>query len=663
MAPHREPLARGEEAQSFVSAAETDRFFAADGRLTDLGVQTWVAHGLLAFTPQDISRDTPAAIVAGLAQRSPGAPGSNVDSFQGHGKRFAEALDEGVERHVDAVLASAFVAGAIESLVGPGAQRSPFKGCVRSVPGVIDQSWHKDQMGFEGDFGRRNHRPRTNVLCFYYPNDVTVEMGPTASVLGAQFLCGPADHRRLSAGGRRGAAHSEQARAAWDGPTDRMGAEPVLCPDNMVEPWLFGDACGTPQQMTYPAGTFCILHPDTWHRATASTGGDAQRFMLRFHYQRTVEPTGPSWQHAGDRSWRLGVPRGLPDLTPVWLASWRWLLGVMAEPLATELALGGRDDPNARVLCTVSRHITGQPPPASSTTVSHAATNATSVTVDDWMEGDTLPPEVVEQLTWCDWEVIQSEVWCCHVNWECCGHWRASPFHIAQRKLQQPKRLEGAQDTGPRGVLHNAAGVDDPRRSLARQVPALRYAYTLAAQGRVDVLCEALLFADSTAIPVAQALASAPRPSVGSIGQDVRFKLVLRRLISHLEAGYDRERATEDCAFVLGELSLRLRPAEVADDRALLIRAIRALCSRAVILPAGTAAGDTGSDMLRGDGSPKSARGYLGPIENVCGGTMSELSIGVPTPYNTCAIFVCRICMKISMYIMIVYILYGAGRD
>eukprot|EP01046_Picozoa_sp_COSAG06_P068505 COSAG06_NODE_18246_length_896_cov_1.511920_1_plen_160_part_01 len=120
-------------------------------------------------------------------------------------------------------------------------------------------------------------------------------------------------------------------------------------------------------------------------------------------------------------------------------------------------------------------------------------------------------------LTWCDWEAIQSEVWCCHVNWECCGHWRASPFHIAQRKLQQPKRrLEAAQGTGPGGVLRNTADADDPRRSLARQVPALSYAYTLAAQGRIDVLCEALLSADSTAVPVAQALASAPRTSVGA---------------------------------------------------------------------------------------------------------------------------------------------------
>jgi len=41
-----------------------------------------------------------------------------------------------------------------------------------------------------------------------------------------------------------------------------MAAEPILCPDNMLEPWLLG--VGIPTQMTFPAGTFVIMHPDTW---------------------------------------------------------------------------------------------------------------------------------------------------------------------------------------------------------------------------------------------------------------------------------------------------------------------------------------------------------------------------------------------------------------
>lgn len=181
----------------------------------------------------------------------------------------------------------------------------------------------------------------------------------------------------------------------WDGPRDRMAPEPLYCPDNMVEPWIFGDGCGTPTQLTLPAGTFCILHPDTWHRATVSQPGNdpsVQRFMLRFHFQRTVEPTTPSWHHT-DRRWVLPRDPGLPDLLPVWLASFRWMLGAMAEPLPEETRPG--NSPQPAVLVAVQSHLTAS-------------------------ETDSeLTPDVIDKLSWCDWERITDEVWCCHVNWEC----------------------------------------------------------------------------------------------------------------------------------------------------------------------------------------------------------------------------------------------------
>ena len=137
---HREPLARADEAASFLG--DSGAFFAADGRLTDAGVQTWIAHGIIAFTP-DVPPETHDEIVAALAERPAGAEGSNEDTFQGHAKRFAETLPPRAEELSERVLSSPRVSGAIRSLVGEGALRSPFKGCVRTLPGAIDQSWHK----------------------------------------------------------------------------------------------------------------------------------------------------------------------------------------------------------------------------------------------------------------------------------------------------------------------------------------------------------------------------------------------------------------------------------------------------------------------------------------------------------------------------------------
>jgi len=257
---------------------------------------------------------------------------------------------------------------------------------------------------------------------------------------------------------------------------------------------------------------------------------------MRFHFQRTLEPTEPSWAHA-DRAWSLGVPSGLPDLTPMWLASWRWLLGsqssALAEEKAMDVAAVGTPQP-APALAAVHRHLSGD-------------------------GADGLSRSMVEQLTWCDWQRVQDEVWACHVNWECCGHWRASPFDASQRKFDEPPP--------------SPTGGDDPRRSLRRQVPALRLAYSLAATGHTMTLCEALLREDSTAVPVAQALAAAPRSAAPE-----RFVAVFRRLTEVLEEGSGSDRVREDCAFVVGELALSLNAA-AADDAELLCRAVGALAS------------------------------------------------------------------------------------
>ena len=51
-------------------------------------------------------------------------------------------------------------------------------------PGASGQHWHKDD--YVGDRNVRHHRFRW-VMAFYYPQDVSADMGPTAIVPGRQF--------------------------------------------------------------------------------------------------------------------------------------------------------------------------------------------------------------------------------------------------------------------------------------------------------------------------------------------------------------------------------------------------------------------------------------------------------------------------------------------
>ena len=45
-----------------------------------------------------------------------------------------------------------------------------------------------------------------------------------------------------------------------------------------------------------PAGTVAITHYDIWHAASANTS-DKMRYMLKFLFDRTEEPSAPSWKH------------------------------------------------------------------------------------------------------------------------------------------------------------------------------------------------------------------------------------------------------------------------------------------------------------------------------------------------------------------------------
>ena len=174
------------------------------------------------------------------------------------------------------------VAGALESLLGPGYVMNPHRHCHLNPPGAPGQSWHKDCYVF--DHNLRHPRFRW-VLAFYYPQDVTADMGPTGVMPGQQW------YRTISDPDPAKATETEQP--------------------------LLGEA-----------GTVAIVHFDSWHRATANRSG-RKRYMLKFQFARTAEPDaaeaadGQSWEESG----------------AVCSDVWRWLSGAGGPPAA------GSDEP------------------------------------------------------------------------------------------------------------------------------------------------------------------------------------------------------------------------------------------------------------------------------------------------------------------------------
>ena len=140
------------------------------------------------------------------------------------GRRFNNTLVTEIPM-LQTVLDDPAVHGALTSILGPNYVINQHNACHYHPPGSKEQHWHKD---YPLGGNVRCHRPRL-AMAFYYPQDVTAEMGPTAIQPTTQYCM------------------TSQSEA------------PTL------------PLCGS-------AGTVTIVHYELWHRATANLSAVARKF-------------------------------------------------------------------------------------------------------------------------------------------------------------------------------------------------------------------------------------------------------------------------------------------------------------------------------------------------------------------------------------------------
>jgi hypothetical protein len=144
------------------------------------------------------------------------------------------------------VLRDPVVDGALQSLLGADYLIHPHRHCHENPSGSEGQRMHQDS--YEHDENVRHHRTRW-AMAFYYPQDVPLEMGPTAVLPASQYF-----------------NSAEQAH--------RRAELPL---------------CGA-------AGTVTVVHYDLWHRAMANAS-DRHRYMVKFLFTRMSEPRAATWDH------------------------------------------------------------------------------------------------------------------------------------------------------------------------------------------------------------------------------------------------------------------------------------------------------------------------------------------------------------------------------
>jgi HEAT repeat protein len=172
------------------------------------------------------------------------------------------------------VLADPAVHGALSSLLGPTYALHPHRYCHRNEPGSTAQRLHKDTREFSGDKHLRHLRPRW-LIAFYYPHDVTEDMGPTAIVPGSPYYLEQPDERE------------------W--------------PEMLVRA---------------PGGSVAIVHFGIWHRAT-SNRGTQPRYMFKFQFARMDEPARVD--HVEPVDWNM-AHRPAPH-SALWAHVFGWLEG------------------------------------------------------------------------------------------------------------------------------------------------------------------------------------------------------------------------------------------------------------------------------------------------------------------------------------------------
>ena len=164
--------------------------------------------------------------------------------------------------------------GALTSLLGPDYEMFPHRHCHRNAPGTPSQQIHQDNLNdLRIDGGQIRQPDRIDlILAMYYPQDVTSNMGPTLILPGTHVL--------------------------------------QALPERMASQGNFRDQVIA----TVEAGSVVILHYDIWHAGTANTSKTV-RYMLKFLFQRTSNPSVPSWNH--DPSSDASIRRRLESENPM----------------------------------------------------------------------------------------------------------------------------------------------------------------------------------------------------------------------------------------------------------------------------------------------------------------------------------------------------------
>ena len=300
-----------------------------------------------------------------LAPESLGIPADVHDRVYAQEKAVHDTGVRVTPANVPAVLDLLNAPGLIAAcnqLVGKNWAIVPFTHNASFTSGARDQHWHKDDNGPYNSRKQRHHQA-VQIEMLYYPQAVTEQMGPTATVPYSQYWTfnheenhdnfAGADHLDFAyvlAGMEREPVSGPDSKYALDDIIHGRTLHDIRMRDAVTKTgWpLVHSFAAAPLR----AGSVVLYSHNTFHRGNHRrddwrTWQNNPRFMWRFWLYRTTDPDEPDDDSASKISWHnLGIdPMGNVDLstasddvTTVWRYHHHWIKTGQTPPPLSALA-------------------------------------------------------------------------------------------------------------------------------------------------------------------------------------------------------------------------------------------------------------------------------------------------------------------------------------
>ena len=287
-----------------------------------------------------------------------------------------------------AVINAPGVVAACNQLVGENWAIVPFTHNASFTSGARDQHWHKDDNGPYNGRKQRHHQA-VQIEMLYYPQAVSDDMGPTATVPYSHYWTfnheenhdnfAGADHLDFGYqlnGMEREPVSGPDSKYDVDDIVQRRTAHDIRMRDAVTDlKWpLVRQIEATPLR----AGSIVLYSHNTFHRGNHRrddwrTWTDNPRFMWRFWLYRTAEPTASSGvDGAPEVSWSgvdpmtgVDLAEADDDVTVIWRHHHHWMQTGQPpspRPEAAALSCEGREEEADRLFAKLClKHDVAEP--------------------------------------------------------------------------------------------------------------------------------------------------------------------------------------------------------------------------------------------------------------------------------------------------------------